>query len=220
MHSMNTRRGQDARAGMTVLELLLAMTLLAAVLGVPAMLLRSGSSAYAVENASAETAELARSGIDRIATRLETSIATSFGATAITSNSVTYQRSLGFLIGSLGPLPGPTETIQFEYTATDPDDGIDNDGDGLIDEGRAVWLENPGAANERRVSLVEGVVETFPGEIPGNGVDDNANGMVDESGLWFEVQPGRITVFLAISRPGPGGSIVTRQLQRDIAFRN
>jgi hypothetical protein len=205
---------------MTVVELLLAMTLLAAVLGVPAMLLRSGSSAYAVENASAETAELARTGIDRIVTRLETSIATSFGVAPIRSNSVSYQRSIGFLAGALAPAPGPTETIQFEYTATDADDGIDNDGDGLIDEGRVVWLENPGAANERRVSLVEGVVETFPGEIPGNGVDDNGNGMVDESGLWFDVQVGRITVYLGISRPGPGGSIVTRQLRRVIAFRN
>jgi hypothetical protein len=64
------------------------------------------------------------------------------------------------------------------------------------------------------------VVETFPGEIPGNGVDDNGNGMVDESGLWFDVQVGRITVYLGISRPGPGGSIVTRQLRRVIAFRN
>ena len=44
------------------------------------------------------------------------------------------------------------------------EDGVDNDGDGLVDEGRVVWIQNRGVLGERRAVLCNWVSETLLGE--------------------------------------------------------
>ena len=210
-----TVRGGRARSGMTVIELLISATVLAIVLGVPAMLLRSGSNAYATETASTGATEQLRMGVSRITKRLE---AADGGSVSLLNNVLDYQRGIGY--GAGGPILGPVESIEFQYTAADPDDGLDNDGDGLVDEGRVVWVENPTMPNEVRVTLIENVPENGLGEIPGNGADDNGNGLVDEGGLAFELDPQRVRVYLTIVRPGPGGTVIGREVERWVSFRN
>jgi type II secretory pathway pseudopilin PulG len=204
---------------LTLLEVLVAVSLLGVVLGVPTMLLLSGSRTYAIETASSDASEALRTGIARIATRLETAVSGSLTPPPpAATHTLDYNRSNGYAGGAVAL--GPLERIQFENSPGDPNDGLDNDGDGLVDEGRAVWIENPGQATERRVTLVDWVAEAQAGELLGNNLDDNGNGLVDEGGLSLEYDANRVTVRLTVQRPGPEGSIITRSMQRTIALRN
>jgi len=209
--------------GMTLVEIAVSLTILVGFLGVPAMLLLAASRSYATESSTAKVAEAVREGVEAVSSRLVQSSAGTVTAVAPVINpavddTLTYQRALDYQGGAI--VWGTLEQIGFEYSPTDPDDGLDNDGDGLIDEGRVVWTEDPGGLNERKVTLAEWVSETMPGEIPGNGIDDNANGLTDEGGFSFEQAGDRVTIRLAITRPGPQGTTITRTLERTVAFLN
>ena len=89
------------------------------------------------------------------------------------------------LASRLGPWLTQGQRFEFVYDPDEVDDGQDNNGNGLIDEGRIVWTRNVGAPDERSVVLCHQVREYLEGEVP-NGLDDNGNGLVDEKGLSFE----------------------------------
>jgi len=208
----------ERRRGMTLIEIAISVLILAGVLGVPVMLLHSGSRSYAVETASTAASEELRKGIDDISTRLSTAFAS--GVLLIGQTEVQYNRCVGYQSGSAGgvtpgALKGPMEQIRFEYSPTDPDDGLDNDGDGLVDEGLAVWIEGT-----HRVTLADTVPEVQDGEIPGNWIDDNGIGLVDEEGLAFKVSASSIEVYLTVASPDADGNPIMRSMKRTIAFRN
>ena len=208
------------RRGMTLIEISISVLILAAVIGVPIMLLVSGSRAYAIEAAAAAANEAVRQGVDGISARLTTAISAGILPPANQSEWIEYNRGIGYQGGAASASPGPTERIQFEYSPTDPDDGLDNDLDGLVDEGLVVWIENPGLPGQRRLTLVDTVPEAQAGEVLGNNLDDNGNGLVDEMGLAFDITTSRVAVCLTIVSPAPDGSTLVRNLERTVAFRN
>lgn len=99
------------------------------------------------------------------------------------------------------------------------DNGLDDNGNGLIDE-RRVLLVPDTATPAELVSLGSQVRELAEGELP-NGLDDNGNGIADEAGLWFRHDgSGTLTVSLSLERlDGRGGSIV-RTLTTSVRMRN
>jgi hypothetical protein len=115
---------------------------------------------------------------------------------------------------------GDVESIRFEYGPEDPDDGLDNDGDGFVDEGRIVHLIRPGAADEQRIVLCNNVLEALAGEVPGNVFDDNGNGLEDEAGLSFDFEDGHLNVRLSVGRLDPEGRPIVRTFEQVVAFRN
>ena len=137
----------------------------------------------------------------------------------VETRSVTLSRVTGIDDATQGPQWGPPETISYEPHPLDPPDGQDNDGNGLIDDGRIVRVEDPGGVNRRSI-LASGVARSLEGEIPGNSVDDNGNGLVDEAGLSFEVREGGVTVRVTLERQEPGGQVVRLTAERSFAFRN
>jgi hypothetical protein len=90
----------------------------------------------------------------------------------------------------------------------------------LADSGTEVeWLENPGAAEERKVVWSDLVSPLLEGEVA-NGVDDNGNGLVDEDGLSFVIEGQRVTIRLTIQRPELDGRTVQETVERVVACRN
>jgi hypothetical protein len=118
------------------------------------------------------------------------------------------------------PVWGPPERLLLEYSPGEVDDGIDNNQNGLVDECRVVWLENPDTVNERRTVLCNWVRETLEGETPGNNADENGNGLDDEPGLCFDFDGNRVTIRLTVERLSPEGFSIMRTLERTISFRN
>jgi len=88
-------------------------------------------------------------------------------------------------IPATGIVWGRVTRIELTPDPGDPVDGVDNDGDGLIDERQVVIRRDFGGPSEIDTILVRDVASLLTGETK-NGVDDNGNGLQDEPGLVFE----------------------------------
>jgi len=113
---------------------------------------------------------------------------------------------------------GPDQRIGWELDPGETDDGVDNDGDGLIDEGQVVRTLDPGP-DELRVVICKGVAEFLQGEVP-DGDDDNNNGLVDEPGFCIDVQGEILTLRLTLESQGPQGRILRKTAESAIRIRN
>jgi hypothetical protein len=102
----------------------------------------------------------------------------------------------------------------------DPADGIDNDFDGVVDEGQVVLTRNVGDADEIAVVLGGGVRSLLAGE-DANVLDDNGNGLVDEPGLSFVLQgDSTLTIRLSLEARDPRGQPIVRTAQTTVSMRN
>jgi prepilin-type N-terminal cleavage/methylation domain-containing protein len=211
------------RDGFTLVELAITVLVLATVMGLPAMLLSSSWQTYRNGSANGGLDERARATVERITGLLEQASATKAGpVTGIPFHTpwTEFERVSGHQVGGM-PVWTNKERILIEYTAADPDDGVDNDGDGRVDECRVVWIEDYNMVSERRTVLSNEVAEWMEGEVSGNLVDDNGNGLIDERGLAFTFSGERVSVHLTVERTEPGRAVPRRRtVTRTVAFRN
>jgi len=112
-----------------------------------------------------------------------------------------------------------SRTIRWEYEPGEVDDGVDNDGNGLVDEGRVLWIENPGQPEERSVVWEHGLSEYLAGE-DFNGDDGNGNGLDDEHGLVFSIEGDVVTIRLSQQGIGPTQNLITKTVQTSVFIRN
>ena len=202
---------------MTLLEVAMALTLFAAFASSVFLAIDLSSASYRTEAVTARLDSLAREALDQICERLRGTDFENITPRVAAVDSIDFQRVRGFAGGVQW---GPTERLAFEYEPAEPNDGLDNDVDGLIDEGRLVWIENPGLATERRTILCSHVSESLEGELPGNGLDDNGNGLVDERGFCFEFIGSRAVARLTLEEPDRAGRVIRHSSQRTVTPRN
>lgn len=111
-------------------------------------------------------------------------------------------------------------TLRFEIDPTEANNGADDDGDGLIDEGILVLIEDVGLPTEHRRVLARGLAEYAEGEVF-NGVDDNGDGLVDESGFAIERMGAALEVTVTLEQRPPGREeTIQRTLRSSILLRN
>jgi hypothetical protein len=110
-------------------------------------------------------------------------------------------------------------TLCWEREAGELDDGQDNNGNGLVDEGQLVWIENEGLADEQRVVWGHGLCEYLPGE-SFDGADEDGDGLIDEAGLSFVIQGDVLTIQLGLQGSGPDGNVMTRVVETSVLVRN
>ncbi len=137
-----------------------------------------------------------------------------FGASDLSFRRAAIYDSAGGTIGW-----GTESQIGWRLEPGELDDGLDNDGDGLIDEGEVFWLIDVGEATERSVVKIKSVAEFLGGEEP-NLADDNDNGLIDEAGLDFQWDGAVLTVRLTLLAVGPKGAQLTRTVQTSTRLRN
>jgi hypothetical protein len=113
----------------------------------------------------------------------------------------------------------PDESVFWELERGELDDGRDNNGNGLADEGVVVWVQNLVLPDERRVVLVSGVAEIAEGETF-NGLDDNGDGLIDEAGLSFSVEGDVVTVGLTLQTLDRDKRVLSRSARTAVAVRN
>ena len=198
-------RTAGRQSGFTLLELMIALTILVLVAMNVSMATRTGSQA-ARSGAFYQTLnDEADQTLDRISLALMSSDADNVYPVAVAplyTSEVTYSVSLGVANGEL--IQSPPESITWEQ---------------VEDRGRVRWCESPGLPEERSVTWSNWVPMLSDGE-DFNGADDNGNVIVDESGLAFDMQGELVNIHLTIERQGPEGKWLptTRRLQ--IACRN
>ncbi len=218
---MNTRHFQrSTRSGGTVIEVLVAVSVLALLMGAVGSTMLHGGDAYKQGLANAVLEGQARRLLDRIVAEfpdVDRSTLTPNPVAPFWASTVSYARCQGWAGGAM--VVGPTRSIRLALEAGELDNGIDDNGNGLIDE-RSVLLVPDTATPAETVGLGSYVRELAQGEVQ-NGVDDNANGLIDEAGLFFlNDGNGTLTISLTLERPDAWGRPVTRTVRTAVRMRN
>ena len=209
----------SSQGGFTLVEMAIAVVLLSVLGGLFFMTTESTTNAVGTGVAVAELDARALRALDRVCDSLKSTsadMATPQSVAPFFGTELEFQRALG--ANPDGTIAwSPVERYELEYD--EADNGADDDGDGLVDEGRLVWIEDPGAAGERRVVLCQGVREYLEGE-SFDGEDENENGLIDERGFALDFEGGRVTVRLTLVSRDAKGHPLTSTAQRSVAFRN
>lgn len=216
----NNSRGKTRR-GATLIETVFAVSLLVVVAGSVASISSSSSSLFRSSMVSVEIDAAGRRALQVISEELLRTGSTAVTPLAVTtasgSDEIDYQPAVD-AVGTTVQWGDPS-SIELELEGGELDDGLDNDGDGLVDERQVVLIRNPGAVDEKRRVLCKGVSEMLAGEVDDND-DDNGNGIVDEAGLSFHLVGDVMEVRLTLQRMDRDGRVVERTLETAVRLRN
>lgn len=182
--------------GTTLVELAVSVVILALIAGSIAIVTKQTSSAYNTVSSTIHQDVKARRSMRKIR-----SILSGTGVNEIVpplaagtwTDRVSFQPVIGYDVG--GAIRGPLQELRPQSPANDPVDGIDNDGDGLVDERHLVWIRDLAAPAIRPMVVCRNVAVNLRGEL-NNAADDNGNGLIDEPGACFTIQDGIVRFFL------------------------
>jgi len=211
-------------AGYSLIELLLAVTILALILGVLSMTSSANSAAFNSGISRAHLDSQSESAMQRAVAELLIAGRSTLDpqlAPGAATQSLEYAQALELFQGQI--VWSPQRRLAFEYAANETNDGADNNGNGLVDEGRVVLTLDVGTPDERRAVLTNWVPELLEGELP-NGLDDNHNGLVDERGFCIErvadAAGEALVVRLSLQRRDANGRPVIKTNQVRVRVRN
>jgi len=207
------------RAGFSLIELLIAVGIVSLVLLAANMLSATGLGVFRTTSVQTGLDADVLRAIDRLSTEIAKADAGSLlpPLPVDGTDDLSFQEVVGLVDGE--PVWGPVQETSFEYETGEANDGIDNNSNGLVDEGVVVLLRDVGGPDERRAVLCHGVRELLEGEIL-NGVDDNGNGLVDEHGYCLQWVEGVLCVRLSVEEVDSTGQHVMRTLQTSVRMRN
>jgi hypothetical protein len=215
VNAAGSRRG---RAGFTLLEAAITAALFLLLMSSAIMAARGGLGAFRATQGTSDAEARVRRALDRAVFEL-----LSAGASELlpdpdgvfgTSN-LQFRRAVG--LDGTTPLWGPTNSLAFEYAQEEVNDGVDNDGNGLVDDGILVFTRDVGG-DEHRIILCRGVREFLEGEVA-DGDDDNGNGVSDEAGFNVHRVGQVLFVRLSVEESLENGTIV-RTLETSVRLRN
>ncbi len=207
------------RGGFTLLELAVSMAILGVVVGGLVMAVRGSNSAFQYENSRGSLAQNSHRIVSRMASYLASSGTGTFAPAPVGplgSQTLDFRRCTGSAGGV--PVFGPLERFTMQLDASEAADGIDNDGDGLVDENDLVWIENPGDADARTSIWATGLSPFLAGETD-NDADDNGNGLVDEAGLSFVLEGELLTLRMTM-QASIQGQLTQRTVETSIRIQN
>jgi hypothetical protein len=213
-------RRVSSRRGVTAVELAFGLALLALLVGFSAQLADTGRGAYTTASTKAAGDLRARRAIDRVAEELSLAVASTllpvpddlFGTEELVFRQVES-------IDGTNVTMAPPVRLRLEYDEGERDDGLDNDGDGLVDECRLVLTRDLGGEGEHEIILLRDVNELHEGELE-NAEDDDGNGLVDERGFCVSLEDGLLTVRITTATPTDGGPPNLRSFETSLMLRN
>ncbi len=212
---------RSGRSGFTMVEAVVAAALLVIMSSVA--LLASNTGLGAFESARANTRAEARlqRALKRASFELMPSSWDMVGPLNLDdefgSSFVTFQTPAGFANDAI--VWGPVNWLGLELEPGEQDNGVDDDGDGLVDERQLVLVRDQGGADEIRSVLTHNVREFLEGE-EDNNVDDNGNDVTDERGFNAHRDGDVLTLRLSIEEFGDKTGTVVRTLTTSVRLRN
>jgi prepilin-type N-terminal cleavage/methylation domain-containing protein len=208
------------RTGLTLLELMFSMTIFSVVVAGVYGLLFTGVDTYGMGMTLTELERHTGRVLDQLADELSVSGKEKTSPHPVpptSSSSLLFAPSAGYAAGNTQW--APSRSVTLEYDPEDPNDGVDNNGNGMIDECVVVLRTDVGEPTERRIELTRWVPEYLEGEIP-NGLDDNGNGLVDERGLSFDLVGDVWTIRLSLERRDGKGRTLVHTVETSVTSRN
>lgn len=208
------------RSGFTLVEVSLSVVILASILGTIAMVQGRGEDAARVSVSQMDANLKAARLLDRLVRELQPfggDGATPSQSTNLGTDTLTYQLSTGVVGGVVQW--GTPRRLDLQLDAAELDNGLDDDGDGLVDERALVLTVDVGTADQRSTILSDEIVELYPGETA-NVLDDNGNGVTDERGFNLHRTGNLLELRVAIAVPGPEAAVITAAVETSFRIRN
>ncbi len=220
MKLLGPARQPFARRGLSLVELVLGMTLMSMMLGSIGSILVSSSRAWHAGQVESLLERNAQRTLNQVARELAPIGAQQLVPQPLAplgSSSMRYHKNQGF--GPTGVVWSAPLRLEHRREAAELDNGLDDDGDGLVDEGELVWTRDDGLPTQQQVVWARGLCEYLEGELA-NGGDDNGNLLVDEPGLSFELVGSRLAIRLSMQAVDPDGVVLTHTAITSIGIRN
>lgn len=214
-----------ARAGFTVVEAVLALALFLILFSSAVLAARGGAGAFRNSQGKTDLEARLRRTLDRVAFELMSSGASTLMASPASGSgepdsdfgAFDFQFCQAIGVNGTAPQWGPTLSLARQYAPGELDDGLDNDGNGLVDDGVLVLTRDVGG-DEHRVVLCSGVRELLEGEVA-DGDDDNGNGVTDEAGFNVHRRGEVLFVRLTLEESLESGTLI-RTLETAVRLRN
>lgn len=213
-------RPHRSKAGFTLIELTVSVVVLALILGSVGLVSLSNRKAFRQGAGSADMEVQVRRAVDRVVQELMRSgvgVLTPDPVEGTGTDDLTYQKATG-AAGGATTWSTPFR-LWWDYEEGEVDDGVDNNGNGLIDEGRVLYTRDVGGANERTTVLVHRVREYLEGETANND-DDNGNLLDDERGFCLERVDDAIVIRLTLEHLVGEGQLQMRTIETSVKLRN
>ncbi len=210
-----------ARAGFTMLEMVIATVLLGVVASTIALVTSSGVGLFRTSVARTDLEARARRAVSNIQEQLldaDHRALDTFPQVPLWDEQLTFDQPSTFARAD-GEIGWSSTRIELRYEEGELDDGLDNDGDGLVDEGEVVLVRDWNGPNEFEVVLCRGVAEYLEGESM-NAIDDNGNLLADERGLTFDLRGEALTIRLSLQASDSTGLVLTRTFETAVWLRN
>ncbi|HPF12739.1 MAG: prepilin-type N-terminal cleavage/methylation domain-containing protein [Planctomycetes bacterium] len=214
------QRNHASQRGFTLIEMLIVACVATILLGGTLQAVTSGMHARELGAAISDTETQVSRTLNRLAWTVTGSGLGTVDprpAAPASTAGISYQKALDFVGDAI--VWGPAGRLEFRLEPNELADGIGNDGNGLVDEGMVVWVENSMLPDETEVIIAHGVRSLLEGELP-NGLDDNGNGLIDEPGLCFEINGQTLSIRLSLERIGPDGNSIIRTSETRVTLRN
>lgn len=208
------------RAGYSLYEVVIVVGLLGLVMAAAGLVSSSTSNLARFSGEKSRTESKAHRTLDRVVTELTTvarALMTPDPLVPAWTSALDFQCANGVAAG-LATF-GPLTRLVLEYEPGELDDGVDNDGDGLVDEGRLVLVRNQGGPGQQRVVLCTGVAEYAEGETGALG-DQNGNGLDDERGFHLRRVGDLMVVSLTLQEMVEEGQVLTLTSSTSFRLRN
>jgi hypothetical protein len=233
------RAGRRSRRGSSLVETLLALSMLSLVIAAATRVGNKANDAYETSSARTELELRAQRALEDAARAL---VAASTGLDAwlvpspppadssdLTSAAITgpfgvsdlfWERVTAF-DGVTGAVTGAERQRLFARPESgDALNGVDDDGDGLVDEFELVLAADPGQPSERERVLVRGLASLGAGELA-NALDDDGDGVIDESGFCVRRRGDALVLQITLQEVVPGTSEpLLVEKQTAISLRN
>ena len=216
------RPARSSRSGYTLTEISISAIVMTVLFGAVAMAMLRANGAYQQDVTTSTVNTQAQRLLERIASEFLDAGHGSISILPVAPNHeswIDYRRPNGF--AGTAVTFGPTRRLVLRYSATDSDNGIDDNSNGLVDECTVSLVPDVLGDPTNEIALGSGVREYLEGELP-NAADDNGNGLTDERGLCatYDATSSTLTLRLTIERVGPGGERQASTAQTSIRLRN
>lgn len=217
---MSRSRRKARQAGFTQLELVAVIVIMSVILTIAYRVVMTTDSVTRSTVALSEQDQSLNRAMERLCRELTQARIETLDPSPdqpLGASTLAYERAEIDLDGKI--IWSTKRRIEFVASPTDPEDGIDNNGNGLVDECELWLVRDADLVTEYRSLLTRNVASFLEGETE-NLADDNANGLMDERGLSIELRDGLLLINLSTQARSPSGGVTTLTAETAVRLRN
>lgn len=210
-----------ARKGFALLDVAISLAIAGVLFGAIVQVNRSTLNTYTVTSARTLLQTQARRAIDRVSAELENAGLSTLQPDPVVTwtDNLVFQAATGVDAATGAITYGPPQRLSWNLESGENANGVDDNKNGLVDEGQLLLTRNYLQANQQSVVLAHRVAKLLEGEIA-NGADDNGNGLVDEHGFCAFREGNLLRIRLTLQRSLRPGQIIQATVETGVRLRN